>query len=162
MSMKWTAMIAIVAMSSSARAGLSARQRTRTVSDARFGIVFRVPADWVVEVHSAYEVVARGKPGGFETHAVVFTTPEKAVRDYFVDAVETAGVHERGRWTCASGLSRRAAPATGVVVCAEQLRNGHALMASLKADVTWLQAVGGETFLRRLVADMKGFRADDD
>jgi hypothetical protein len=160
--MRAIAMIAVIATSLSARAGMSDGQRTRTVSDARFGIVFRVPADWTVEVHSAFEVIARGKPGGFETHVVVFTNPVKAVRDSFVDTVETGTVHERGRWTCASGLSRKAAPSTGVVVCAEQLRNGHTLMASLKADVTWLRAVGGETFLRRLVAHIRGFRADDD
>jgi len=139
-----------------------ARQNITTVKSSKFGISFAVPTGWKVQIDSSYQVVARGKEGGLETHAVVSATPEKAVHDYFLDPAEAGPVHKNGRWTCAQSLSWRLNPSVGVVVCSEQLQNGNALMVSLVAEKNWLGKAGGERFLRSLVSKIRGFHADDD
>jgi hypothetical protein len=138
------------------------RQRVTTVTDAKYGLTFAVPTGWATEVHSSYEVISRGPEGGLETHAVVLATPDRAVRDYFLVAGEVGSVHTRGTWTCASSRSWRPSPGMEVVVCAKQLKNGHALLVSLIGRKEWLHRVDGETFLRSLTSKMRGFHADDD
>lgn len=140
----------------------SAHPSITTIKSSKYGISFAVPSGWTVQIDSSYQVVARGKEGGLETHAVVLATPEKAVRDYFLDPAEAGPVHKTGRWTCAPSRSWRLNPRVGVVVCSERLRNGNALMVSLVAEKNWLGKAGGERFLRVLVSKMRGFQADDD
>lgn len=142
--------------------GAAAHPSITTVNSSEYGISFSIPIGWSVQIDSAYQVVARGKEGGLETHAVVLATPEKAVHDYFLIPGEAGPVHKNGRWTCASSRSWSLNPRVGVVVCAKQLGNGNALMVSLIAEKSWLGKAGGERFLRSLVSKMRGFHADDD
>ena len=133
------------------------------VSDSRSGLTFAVPAGWKSQVDSTYQVVARGKDGGLSTHVVVKATPAKAVHDFFIWPEEAGDIHaDGGPWTCAASRSWRANLKMNVVVCGEQLRNGHVLMVVIVADKDWLNRAGGEAFLRSLVVSFRGFRAEDD
>jgi hypothetical protein len=140
----------------------SARPAIESVSDVRYGLTFAVPAGWRSEAHSTYQVIARGREGGLETHVNVFATAPNAVRDFFLVGGEIGRVEVEAQWTCADSRSWRLNPRVGVAVCAHQLANGHALVASLTAEKDWLRRAGGRRFLRLLVARMRGFRAEDD
>jgi len=139
----------------------SARRFVQIV-DTKYGLHFAVPKGWTPYVHSAYEVGARGKDGGMETHVVIRSRPVRAVRDYFLIPGERGAVHFDGRWACATSRNWSANPGVDVVVCSSRLPNGHALVVSVLAHRWWLRRAGGETFLRSLVQAMRGFRADDD
>ena len=140
----------------------AAGPRMTTMTDKKYGLTFAVPSGWRAEVSSTYQVVARGKEGGFETHIVIQSTPERAVHDYFLPTGELGDVHKDAQWVCASSRSWRLNPRVGVAICSRRLRNGHALVATLTAEREWLVRAGGESFLRTLVAPMRGFRAEDD
>lgn len=145
-----------------AQASASGRERIRTVTNAKYGITFAVPSGWTIQVNSSYQVTARGPDGGLETHAVILSKPERAIRDFFVVSGEGGDLHTRAGWTCASSRSWRPNPVMEVVACAEQLKNGHSILVSLIGRKEWIHRVGGESFLRSLVAKMRGFRAEDD
>jgi hypothetical protein len=132
------------------------------VTNAKYGLAFAVPVGWTPQVGSTYQVVARGKEGGLSTHVVVNAIPAKAVRDFFIWSEEAGEIHKAGRWTCAASRSWRLNPHVSVAICGEQMTNGHVLMVSIVAEKEWLRRAGGEELLRRLVANFRGFRADDD
>ena len=139
-----------------------ARLPITTVTNATYGLKFAVPFGWTPEVKSTYQVVARGLEGGFETHVVVRAAPQNAVRDYFLNSGEAGDLHVHGGWWCASSRSWYVNPHVSVIACSEQMKTGHALVASIVAKKEWLRHAGGEMFLRSLVAKMHGFRGDDD
>lgn len=142
--------------------GAHGREHTKTVRDAKYGVTVTVPFDWTVEVHSSFEVVSRGPQGGLETHAVVSTTPSRAVHDYFLVPGEEGPPVTNGPWTCAASRTWKQNPRVDVAVCARQIGHGHVLLVSLTGEKAWFVRVGRESFLRRLVAGMRGFRAEDD
>jgi hypothetical protein len=133
-----------------------------TVSDAKHGLTFAVPAGWTTETRSSYQIVSRGPEGGLETHVVVWSAPAAALRDYFLAGGDIGRVEAHGGWWCAPSRTWRVNPAVGVAVCSRQLANGHSLLVSLTAEKAWLRKAGGVRFLRMLARKMRGFRADDD
>jgi hypothetical protein len=146
--------------------GASARGRQSITivkaTDSKYGVTFAVPAGWKAQVDSTYQMVARGKEGGLSTHVVLNAAPQNAVRSFFTWSEEAGDVHTRGRWACATSRSWRLNPRVRVVVCGQQMSNGHVLMVSLIAEKEWLRRAGDEALLRSLVESFRGFRAEDD
>jgi hypothetical protein len=150
--------VAMACVSSTA----AAEHGLKVLSDARFGITFAIPSGWTAIASSTYQVVARGAQGGLGTQVAIRSGAARAVQDYFLTPGEGGVVHVIGSWACASSRSWHLNQSMRVVVCAEDMRNGNALVVTFMAEKAWLRKAGGEAFVRSLVSKIRGFRAEDD